>query len=92
MTTKTSTLLNTILRGWGLPEASLCCTVEAGCISRGCGAERNYPGLAGLRWAFSVWTGWTPGIFWNPVQKPKEGGTEGATESSPSTPPPTPLI
>lgn len=48
----------------------------------GCGAERNYPGLAGLGWAFSAWMEWTPGIFWNPVQKPKEEGTKGAAESS----------
>lgn len=47
---------------------------------RGWGAAGNYPGLAGLGWAFSVWTGWTPGIFWKPVQKPNEGGTEGAAE------------
>jgi len=35
-------------------------------------AERNYPGVAGPGWAFSGWMEWTPGIFWDPVQKPKE--------------------
>lgn len=33
----------------------------------GCWAERNYPGLAGLGWAFSDRTEETPEIFWNSV-------------------------